>query len=118
MRRTPASRIASSRRTVLTTLFSAKATGCVHRDRHRHQRRQVDDDVVAGQPVLQLGFLLEVALDEDGTARHHLAVAGREVVEDGDLVAGSSRTLAHVAADEAGAAGDEYSHLPAIASLR
>lgn len=38
-------------------------------------------------------------------------VAGRQIVDGDDVVPGREQAVAEVAADEAGAAGDEHTHL-------
>ena len=56
----------------------------------------------------------DVGLVEAGAARQRraevLALAGGEVVDDGDLVAAVEERVDEVRADEAGAAGDQGTH--------
>jgi hypothetical protein len=71
----------------------------------------VDDGVEAGAEggANRVG-VGEVAAHELGPVDHRLGVAGREVVEDGDIVAALDQLLDRDAPDVAGAAGDEDPH--------
>jgi len=52
----------------------------------------------------------KVDLDQPGAGRYRVPEAGREIVEDRDLVAGVEQMRGGDAADIAGAAGDEDLH--------
>ena len=54
--------------------------------------------------------LADVALGERGLGAQVLALAGGEVVDDGDLVAAREQRVDDVRADEPGAAGDDRPH--------
>ena len=56
-------------------------------------------------------LIADVADDERGTRRDRPAEAGRQVVEDDDLLAGVEQLEHHVAADVAGSAGDQDAHM-------
>jgi hypothetical protein len=49
----------------------------------------------------------DVQLAEVGTAWNVLALAGREIVDDDDVIAGGQEAISHVRPDEAGAASDQ-----------
>ena len=52
----------------------------------------------------------DLALHQRGLLAHERAVAGRKIVEDHDRLAAVEQRVGHVAADIAGAAGDQNAH--------
>ena len=70
----------------------------------------------AGQVFVEGGVIVGGAWDADvddgepGSRGHRLAVARREVIDDGDVVAGSDAAVDDVRADEPRATRDENSH--------
>src|SRR5205823_14043769 len=81
---------------------------------------QVEAEVVPGHGAGQARQVEQVALDQPvagpAALRQEGALAGREVVVDGHLVAVGQQAVDQVAADEAGAAGDEGTHQATSAS--
>ena len=55
-------------------------------------------------------LVADVADDERGVLRHGPAEAGRQIVEDDDLLAGVQKLENHMAADIAGAARHQNGH--------
>jgi hypothetical protein len=53
----------------------------------------------------------DVLLEEMGTFGYVLALATREVIHDGNLVAAGEEMLGHVRANETGTARQQYTHL-------
>ena len=64
-------------------------------------------DVVAIERGADRGDVRDVAFDELAVL-HRFAVAGDQVVEDDDAVAGARQRLGRVAADVAGASGHQH----------
>ncbi|MNL70553.1 hypothetical protein D3C87_1955730 [compost metagenome] len=83
--------------------------GILDREGHRDDRGEVEHRVEAfGHDPAHRFVVAHIPLDErDPEARQVLTLAGREVVEDHDLVARAYEALGGVGADEAGPAGDE-----------
>jgi hypothetical protein len=75
-------------------------------------RREVDHrfDPVDDEQVVEVIDVAEVAQDQ-AFGRHGLVVAGRQVVEDRDVVPASEELLDGVAADVSSAARDENPHI-------
>ncbi len=67
-------------------------------------------DVVAGQPTGQMPLTLEVALYEESATGHQLAVARREVVQHGNLMAGLEQLAGDMTAQKSRAAGYKHAH--------
>ena len=67
-------------------------------------------DLVLGDDAADERLVADVAGDELRLRRDRPAEAGREIVEDDDLLAGIDQLPDHVTADVAGAAGDEHAH--------
>ncbi len=83
-------------------------------DRFRHHDRagEMDDgvDAMASTAAGDQRLVADVALDETRPVRHRPAEPGRQIVEHHDLLAGVEQLEHHVAADIAGAAGDQNAH--------
>src|SRR3990167_1630757 len=62
------------------------ALGVTDRFRDDNLGREVKYPVVAGQGAIDLGSIPEIAYNQLGPGRHLLPVAGRKVIEDGNLV--------------------------------
>jgi hypothetical protein len=85
------------------------AGGIGHRLGHREPRREVHDGggAALAQRGAHGGHVPDIAFDER-RAERRVAVSGRQVVVDDDAVPGLAEGLRRMAADVAGAAGDEY----------
>ena len=70
-------------------------------------RGQVEDDV--GVDVERLA---DVVLLQPGALVQELAAAGREIVDDGDVVAARDERIDEVRADEPGSSGNDGPHAP------
>ena len=55
-------------------------------------------------------MVADIAFDELGLIRHRPAEAGRQIVENDDVLAGVEQLEHHMAADEAGPARDQNTH--------
>src|SRR5207248_8841058 len=91
----------------------ARRQRVLHRARHRRQRALVEDDLDAARRRVHALVAPELALDELDVAldvREVVAAAGREVVEDADVVAALEQAADEIRADEPGAAGDQHLH--------
>ena len=66
-------------------------------------------EAAACERALERGRIEQVGFDQLAPL-HRLAMAGGEVVEDGDAVAAQGEPAGHVAADVAGSAADENMH--------
>ena len=89
-----------------------------HRPRNGRQRGLVEDDLAAGDRVVDTLVALDVALDElDVAVEGHdvRAPAGGEVVEDPDAMPERCEPCSEVGADEAAPSGDQDAHPGSIA---
>ena len=84
----------------------------------QNQRDEVRDlgDVVFTDQAFDEFLVADIALDEDRLGRHRPPEAGREIVDAHDLLAAIEQLQHHVAADVAGAAGNQYRHRLSLAS--
>ncbi len=64
-------------------------------------------DGVVGDKAAHERLVGNIALAEDDVIRHNPAEASAQVIQDDDFLTGITEVLDHVAADVAGAAGDE-----------
>lgn len=96
-----------------TDVDLARRDRILHRARYRRQRSLMEDDLAPADGVVDALVASQIALDQLNLvldAREVVAVAGREVVEDPDLVTAGEQFLNEVRADEARPTCDEDAH--------
>ena len=109
--RTPAAAIASRRASPLPTLMLQYLQGEPDRLAHVEDAREMHHRVSTPSSASRSRTAVaEVAREEAHSFRNRRPVPVREVVEDGHVVAGVAELAHGVAADVAGAAGDEHLH--------
>ena len=92
--------------------------GIPHRLADERIAGHVDDrfDAVALQRIEDVRRIDEIAFNEPGARIEGVAMAAREIVEDGHVVAAVDENIGHHAADVARAAGDEDAHVGSFRS--